>query len=752
MYSFARPWEMKQPVFGGGGGGGGGGDDGGYTSGSIAGVDRNGDAIRPAPNPRTSPDAYENYRDEVERGDRSDARLVASFSNATGERTATPSTYTYVPPGVKYNAAGVPQYTYSEVAALPGEKATEDGYSAYYDKYPSSSITPEQYKQAQIIRRVVGLVAAPLGLGINTVTKLQARGILPAADPQTMEEFMASQDAMGDQVNRYGVHDGAIDEILNNANLSDAQKDQQVRDYLNSALAADSVEGLEAVANEVRDGTQPGTIFDDPASFYQGLQGQTPQMDPNAAGTIMSSEGYQMDPTTGEMTAILGDTSTASGVLPQQPRFYDAARATDTIMRMGQGTAAQGTVSDASQIDAEDVVTDMQGAATGTNEDGSINYLGMALNDWAAQGLTVIDTSTVSGQLLAQQMGEGNYVDAKATVEGQLKLLSEQFTDPNTGEPTIPPWAAGVARNVSRIAAFKGMTGTAATAAMSQAIMEASLPIAMEDARFFQTLTVTNLNNRQQMTVNKANVLAKMELANMDARMTAAVENSKSFLQMDLANLSNRQQMEVVNTQARVQSILEDARAENAARMFRADAQNDFAKFYDNLNSQINMFNTEQLNAMERFNAGEVNDASEFNARMEMAREQFYKEMQYNVDLANARWRQTVETQNTGMQFEAARMDVQNLFDMSQEAMNRMWDREDALLDYAWKSSETALDREVRMYVADRQAEAAIAGVELQEEIYEGQSTMGWLRLGFDAINGDGSFLGMDTGSMFDWF
>ena len=46
--------------------------------------------------------------------------------------------------------------------------------------------------------------------------------------------------------------------------------------------------------------------------------------------------------------------------------------------------------------------------------------------------------------------------------------------------------------------------------------------------------------------------------------MTAAVENARAFLQMDLANLDNRQQAEIVNTQLRVDALLEDSKAKNA--------------------------------------------------------------------------------------------------------------------------------------------------------------------------------------------
>ena len=52
------------------------------------------------------------------------------------------------------------------------------------------------------------------------------------------------------------------------------------------------------------------------------------------------------------------------------------------------------------------------------------------------------------------------------------------------------------------------------------------------------------------------------------------------------------------------------------------------------------------------------------------------------------------------MAYEAAALDVKNLFDITTEAQSRLWDRADALLDYAWKASESALDREMKILMA----------------------------------------------------
>lgn len=440
------------------------------------------------------------------------------------------------------------------------------------------------------------------------------------------------------------------------------------------------------------------------------LSNRVPDINPNAPGTTVNPNDpdFAKSKITNAPTATGGTAAQASQTAQGATHTYAAQQTQANIAQNGQMTAAQGTVSEGAQIDPNEVPQlDMQGSATGVNADGSTNYTGQALNDYAKQNFTnIIDTSTPAGKALAEQLGDGNYTDSKATLQGQLEMLQSQFTDPTTGEPKIPAWAAGTARNVGRIAAFKGMSGTAATAAMSQALMEASIPIAQQDAQFFQTLTLQNLSNKQASVINKANVLAKFDLTNIDNRMAAAVENSKAFLQMDLANLDNRQQAQVLNTQARIQSILEDAKAVNAQRLFTADSANEQDRFYDELNSNIKQFNATQTNNMKQFNASETNDMSKFNKELETNREQFYKNMQYNIDISNAKWRQSVTTEEAAMAFEAAATDVKNMVGISNEQLNRLWDRSDSLLDYLWKSSESELDRKRDLAVVKLQADA----------------------------------------------
>ncbi len=438
------------------------------------------------------------------------------------------------------------------------------------------------------------------------------------------------------------------------------------------------------------------------------LGDRTPEIDADASGTNLDPNAYQGDADGLNVAGVTASTSTASQVSGNnQASTYDAETTFDRVNNNLADAATMETNQDAI-VDPDDVTMDTQGMATGINEDGSINATGAALNDFAHQNISnVIDTSTVSGKLLAQSLGEGNYVDSKSTVQGQLEILTKEFVDSVTGEPRIPTWAAGIARNVSRTFAFKGITGTAATAALSQAMIEATLPIAQADSKFYQTLTIKNMDNKQQMIINKANVLSKMELANLDVRTSLAVNNAKTFMQYDMANLANEQQAEIVNTQAKVQSILEDGKQINVARRFGADAQNEMDMFYDNLGASIDMYNVGQKNQMAQFNTGQMNDMFQFNASLENSREQFYTQMQFAVDSANAQWRQNVTLTNAEMQFQAAATDVKNIIGITTEGLNQLWDRADSLLDYAWKEGENEKDRELKLELAKMEMQMA---------------------------------------------
>ena len=504
------------------------------------------------------------------------------------------------------------------------------------------------------------------------------------------------------------------DAIMQEAEDNAAEPDDAATNE-NVAAAVERYKAVKEAAGVAVSDEEIAAMVADPNGFLEArgmkLADLVPTTDTEADGVLIdpndprysTSEDVTYDPTQTE-----AETVTAAFNKPVGTAITDTS-ADRLVAPQYNVEAAIGSAGDDTLVDAAEYTLDMQGSATGVNEDGTTNYTGLALNDWASQDITrMVDTSTAAGKLLADKLGQGNYTDTKATIIGQMDILSAEFKNSN-GEPVIPAWAQGTYRNVQRTISFSGMTGTAATAAAANAIMEATLPIAKDEASFFQTLTVTNLNNRQEAILNKANTLAKFDMTNLSAREAAAVQNAKTFLQFDMLNLENEQQAEVINTQARVDAMFTDVAEENVNRRLNIANEMENRQFYETLSYQAATFNANAINANREANAGRADAASQFNLRQKVARDQFEATMARGIDESNVGWRREVATTDTRMRFEASAADVRSALGLTTEGMNRMWDRVDSQLDYIWRSTEADEQRDFELLVAEMEAAAAAA-------------------------------------------
>jgi len=217
--------------------------------------------------------------------------------------------------------------------------------------------------------------------------------------------------------------------------------------------------------------------------------------------------------------------------------------------------------------------------------------------------------------------------------------------------------------------------------------------VQLENARSVQTMNLENLSNRQAMVLAEASALANLDMGNLNNRQQTAVQNAQNFLQLDMANLSNEQQTELFKSQQVINSMLTDQAAVNASRQFNAQSENQANQFYDNLDSTINMHNSEQQNAQERFNSGQVNAANQFNAEMKNNREQFNAQNQLVVDQSNATWRREIATQDTAAINRANELNAINTLDISNTAYNNMWGLYGDQMEWAWTSAENQQER-----------------------------------------------------------
>ena len=291
----------------------------------------------------------------------------------------------------------------------------------------------------------------------------------------------------------------------------------------------------------------------------------------------------------------------------------------------------------------------------------------------------VVDPNQVVDERTKQQMLErGSLAQAQtqtlaneASVAFQIEKLTEGM---KTGE--FPPWASPTVRKVNEIMQQRGLgSSSMASAALAQALIESTVPIAAADAQANATLQLQNLNNEQQTALANAATIATMDRQNLDNRMKAAQQNAQSFLNMNLKNTTSEQQAAVLTYQSKVQSLFTDQAAANAAQQFNATSQNQVNQFYDQLGATVEQANAARDVAIQKFNSEETTSVEEFNTNLDNLREQFNVSMRNQIDQSNVLWRRQINTANTANQNRANQINAGVLLGLTQQAQNQLWQK-----------------------------------------------------------------------------
>jgi len=321
-----------------------------------------------------------------------------------------------------------------------------------------------------------------------------------------------------------------------------------------------------------------------------------------------------------------------------------------------------------------------------------------------------VDMTGVEGTVSPEAMAvaQTETLDPKATVQYQLGELMSSIEE---GKP-LPAWASPAVRKVSAVMQARGMGASSmAAAAMTQAVMESGINIAVQDANKYATIQLQNLNNKQKTALQNALTVAGMDRANLSARLQGAVTNAQSLLTVDVKNLDAAQKTNTINFNALTQGLFKDAAEENARQQFNAKNQLQVDNFFAELEAQVETANKNRVSAMAQYNAGEANSVAQFNSSLRDARDKFNSNMQFAIDQSNVNWRRQVNTANTAVQNETNRINAQNLYNASQNALNNLWQKYRDNASWNFQKSESFLQR---------QHEVGIMGMEFanSQQIY----------------------------------
>ena len=322
-----------------------------------------------------------------------------------------------------------------------------------------------------------------------------------------------------------------------------------------------------------------------------------------------------------------------------------------------------------------------------------------------------VDMTGVEGTVSPEAMAvaQTETLDPKATVQYQLGELMSSIEE---GKP-LPAWASPAVRKVSAVMQARGMGASSmAAAAMTQAVMESGINIAVQDANKYATIQLQNLNNKQKTALQNALTVAGMDRANLSARLQGAVTNAQSLLTVDVKNLDAAQKTNTINFNALTQGLFKDAAEENARQQFNAKNQMQVDNFFAELEAQVETANKNRVSAMAQYNAGEANSVAQFNSSLRDARDKFNSNMQFAIDQSNVNWRRQVNTANTAVQNETNRINAQNLYNASQNALNNLWQKYRDNASWNFQKSESFLQR---------QHEVGIMGMEFanSQNIYD---------------------------------
>lgn len=235
--------------------------------------------------------------------------------------------------------------------------------------------------------------------------------------------------------------------------------------------------------------------------------------------------------------------------------------------------------------------------------------------------------------------------------------------------------------------------------------------VALENARLAQSVDMANLNAENAKILADAAAMSQLDMANLSNRQQAQVQNAQAFLQMDMANLSNEQQLTMFKSQARVNSLMSDQAAENAARQFNASSENQTNQFFASLQNQVSMFNSEQQSRMAQFNAGEANAMARFNSEMINQRNQFNARNSLVIEQANAAWMQSIATAETAAINERNMEAARTANNFTNRAFMEMMQSTRDVMSFAWTAANNDADRATKLAIVEMEQEFGREGL-----------------------------------------
>lgn len=192
-----------------------------------------------------------------------------------------------------------------------------------------------------------------------------------------------------------------------------------------------------------------------------------------------------------------------------------------------------------------------------------------------------------------------------------------------------------------------------------------------------------------------------------DSLFNAIIQAAMPIAQQDAAF---EQESYKTNYQAKVQAIMSDVNMEFAAKQFNANSQNQANQFKAQMQAQADMQAAARQDAMSQFNAGQENSMTQMQMQLQNQRDQFNSQMAAQIEQANVNWRRQINTQNTAGINAVNQANVQNAFNLSNQALTFLWQEMRDEAQWEFQATQAELDRKVQLEAQLLANETAMGG------------------------------------------
>lgn len=441
--------------------------------------------------------------------------------------------------------------------------------------------------------------------------------------------------------------------------------------------------------------------------------------------TTTAVKGIEAAQATAGTVAPVAERTVQAGELIAGPTV-DQARVAETLAKT---EAAQGIVTEEMTVQGQlnKLLTDFD---AGKPPPWAAASMRAATAKMAARGL---GASSMAGQAIIQATLEAAspiaFEDAKTQQTMALQNLSNrQVVALELGKQR----AAFLGQEFDQ--AFETRVKNAATISdIADKNFDASVTIALENARIANTTNLANLTARNAMQLAEAAQVASLETTNLNNRQLAAVDNAKSFLAMDLRNLDLKQQMTVFKAKTIADSLTSDAGFANAAAATNASNKLEADKINSTLALTAQQYNAAERNKIKVANMNAANELARFNTQEANDRAEFNSRMAAEINIANAKILADVSTANTAAINAANAVNSKNATELSATAYTAQTQVYRDLLSYSFKAGEGEKDRIKEIAVATITKSAAASAAQITADA---TSAAAWGKLAYEIIKG----------------